>query len=280
MTNRNESPFTSRMGLGTWYMGSSQSERATEVAALRAGIEAGITVIDTAEMYANGGAEEVTGEAIAGEVIAGQREKLFLVTKVLPSNASRSGTIAACERSLRRLGTEYVDLYLLHWQGSHPLEETIDAFETLVERGLIRQWGVSNFDLDAMQEVTQKRGGQGCVVNQIYYSLGERGPEFDLIPWQNKNDIATMAYCPLDQGQLAADSRLHPLADKHNATCAQIALAWLMSRPNVLPIPKSASVDRTLENARSRDILLDAEDLATLEQLFPPPNRKSYLKIV
>lgn len=264
-----------RMGLGTWYMGSNRAERAKEVAALCAGIDAGIRLIDTAEMYANGGAEEVTGEAIAG-----QRDQIYLVTKVLPSNASRSGTIGACERSLRRLGTEYVDLYLLHWQGSHPLEETIDAFETLRDRGLIRAWGVSNFDAGDMQEIYGLPGGDACQVNQVYYSLSARSIEFDLLPWQQARNIATMAYCPLDQGQLATNPHLQPLADKHNATCAQIALAWIMQQPLVLPIPKSASIERTIENANARQIVLDADDLKTLDDLFPPPTRKTHLKIV
>lgn len=268
--------MNARMGLGTWYMGSNRAERANEVAALRAGIDAGVRVIDTAEMYASGGAEEVTGEAIAG-----QRDKLYLVTKVLPSNASRAGTIKACEQSLRRMATDYADLYLLHWQGSHPLAETIDAFETLRERGLIRAWGVSNFDANDMRDLFGNvTSGEACVANQVYYSLGARGIEYDLLPLQAERNIATMAYCPLDQGQLATNASLQPLADKHNATCAQIALAWLMHQPHVLPIPKSASVERTIENANAREIVLDAEDLQTLDELFPPPSRKSHLKIV
>ena len=285
MNQRNERLLAQRLGLGTWYMGTHATERASEVAALRAGIEMGITVVDTAEMYANGGAEEVTGEAIAG-----QREQIYLVSKALPSNASRKGTISACERSLRRLKTEYLDLYLLHWQGSHPLAETVEAFEALRTRGLIREWGVSNFDLSDLQEVVnlEENGvpvGENCVVNQVYYSLGARGIEFDLLPWQRKNNIATMAYCPLDQGRLATDTRLQSIADKHRigetrATCAQIALAWLMTRSDVLPIPKSASVARTIENVQARELVLDADDLALLDQLFPPPTRKIHLEMV
>jgi len=274
MNQRNNSLLKSRIGLGTWHMGSSQAERANEISALRAGLEMGITVIDTAEMYASGGAEEVTGEAIMGI-----RDQVYLVSKVLPHNASLTGTIAACEDSLHRLQTDYLDLYLLHWSGSYPLEETIAAFETLSQRGLIRQWGVSNFDLADMEEVMALDNGQNCTVNQVYYSLGARGVEFDLLPWQAENDIATMAYCPLDEGRLAHDACLQPLANKHNATPAQIALAWLMIRPDVIPIPKSSSVTRTQENVLARDIILDSEDLALLDTLFPPPTRKMPLKV-
>ena len=274
MNQRNNSLLQSRIGLGTWHMGSSQAERANEVAALRAGIEMGVTVIDTAEMYANGGAEEVAGEAIVG-----LRDQIYLVSKVLPHNASRAGTIAACEDSLYRLKTDYLDLYLLHWPGSYPLEETADAFEALYQRGLIRQWGVSNFDPADMVEIIHLEPSKNCAVNQVYYSLGARGIEFDLLPWQTEHDIATMAYCPLDQGRLAHDARLQPLADKHNATLAQIALAWLMIRPDVIPIPKSSSVDRTQENVLARDIVLDNEDLETLDSLFPPPTQRVPLKV-
>ncbi|MGB0389098.1 MAG: aldo/keto reductase [Ardenticatenaceae bacterium] len=274
MSKRNNDLLKPRMGLGTWQMGSSRANRANEVAALRAGIEMGVTVIDTAEMYASGGAEEVTGEAIAGV-----RDDIFLVTKVLPYNASRSGTIAACERSLKRLKVDYIDLYLLHWQGSHPLEETIEAFEMLRERGVIKQWGVSNFDTEDMEDVWAQNGGRNCGVNQVYYSLGARGVEYDLLPWQKAHDVATMAYCPLDQGELARDKRLQPIADKHHATKAQIALAWLMIRAEVIPIPKSAKVARVIENVNARDITLDAQDLRSLDHLFRPPTRKIPLKM-
>lgn len=273
MTNRNEQLLKPRMGLGTWQMGFSPANRAAEIAALQAGIELGVTVIDTAEMYASGNAEEVTGEAIAG-----LRAAVFLVTKVLPSNASLSGTMAACERSLRRLKTDYIDLYLLHWQSAYPLAETIEAFETLVQRGLIRQWGVSNFDTDEMQALGDMPNGANCAVNQVYYSLGARGVEYDLLPWQTAHEVATMAYCPLDEGRLLQDSRLQPLADKHNATIAQIALAYLMLRPDVIPIPKSAKVARVIENANARQIVLDADDQQALDALFPPPTQKMPLK--
>lgn len=273
MTNRNRQLLKPRLGLGTWQMGFSPANRADEVAALRAGIEMGVTVIDTAEMYASGKAEEVTGAAIAG-----LRDAVFLVTKVLPTNASHSGTIAACERSLRRLGTDHIDLYLLHWQSAYPLMETVEAFETLVQRGLIRQWGVSNFDTDEMEALWQLESGANCAVNQVYYSLGSRGVEYDLLPWQAAHDVATMAYCPLDEGSLVRDGRLQPLADKHSATIAQIALAYLMLRPDVIPIPKSAKVARVVENANARNIVLDAADKQALDALFPPPTGKVPLK--
>ncbi len=273
MTQRNQQLLQSRLGLGTWQMGFKADNRANEVAAIRAAIEMGITVIDTAEMYASGAAEEVTGEAING-----LRDNIFLVTKVLPANATESGTIEACERSLKRLGTEVIDLYLLHWPGSHPVQGTINAFETLRERGLIKQWGVSNFDTDGMAEIQTLTGGTYCTVNQVYYSLGARGVEFDLLPWQAKQDMATMAYCPLDQGRIVNDGRLQPIANKHNATIAQIALAYLMLRPEVIPIPKTDKVARVKENAAARDITFDADDLQQLDALFPPPTKKVPLK--
>lgn len=229
MSKRNNDLLKSRIGLGTWQMGSSKANRAQEVAALRAGIEMGVTVIDTAEMYASGGAEEVTGEAIKG-----LRDDILLVTKILPYNASFPGTIAACEGSLKRLNVDYIDLYLLHWPGSHSLRETIEAFEALHHRGLIKQWGVSNFDTEDMEEVWRTQTDLYCAVNQVYYSLNARGIEYDLLPWQETHEVATMAYCPLDQGVLANDKRLQPIADKHNATMAQIALASLMIRPDVI----------------------------------------------
>ena len=273
MFNRNQKILSPRLGLGTWQMGSSPSNRANEIAALQAGIEMGVTVIDTAKMYASGGAEEVTGEAIAD-----RRDHLFIVTKVLPSNASFDSTIAACERSLKRLNIDVIDLYLLHWPGTHPINNTIDAFEQLRERGLINQWGVSNFDVDALEAVWQHPAGNQCAVNQVYYSLGARGIEYDLLPWQKEKDVATMAYCPLDQGRLATASGLQLIANKHDATIAQIALAYLMTQPEVIPIPKSAKVSRVIENVNARNINLDAEDLKMLDDLYPPPTNKTPLK--
>ena len=265
--SRNETMLTSQIGLGTWKMGFNPSQKAQEVAALRAGLEMGVTVVDTAEMYANGGAEIVTGEAIKG-----MRDQVYLVTKVLPSNASYDGIIKACEARLKRMGTDYADLYLLHWGTSHPLQGVVDAFETLVERGLIKQWGVSNFDPADMQSLYSLNNGSNCAVNQVYYSMNERGIEFDLLPWQADNDVATMAYCPLDQGKLINDERLRPIADKHGNTIAQVALAWIMTRPGVIPIPKSSSIERTQDNVNARDIKLDAEDLTLIDDIFPAPD--------
>ena len=210
MTLRNQTMLASKIGLGTWNMGFDKSAEAQEVAALKTGIEMGVTVIDTAEMYASGRAERVTAEAIKGV-----RDRLYLVTKVLPSNASYDGTINACEQSLKRLGTDVIDLYLLHWGTSHPLQGVVDAFETLVERGMIKQWGVSNFDPADMQRLTSLNGGANCAVNQVYFSMSQRGIEYDLLPWQAEQDVATMAYCPLDQGRLVNEAGLRPIADKH-----------------------------------------------------------------
>lgn len=273
MIQPNHPLLSPRMGLGTWQMGNSSNNRAQEVAALRRGIEMGITMIDTAEMYASGGAEEVTGEAVAG-----QRDNIYIVTKVMPSNASRRGTIDACEQSLKRLNTDYIDLYLLHWKSAHPLHETVEAFEALRQRGLIKDWGVSNFDTDDMQKLWRLENGAHCIANQVYYSLGARGIEFDLLPWQEEHGVGTMAYCPLDQGRIVNDECLQPIADKHNATRAQIALAYLMRDSMVVPIPKSSKPERVVENANARNIELDGADMETLNQLFPPPSHKVPLK--
>lgn len=273
MNERNVQLLKPRLGLGTWRYGFEADSRQKEIAAVQAAVDLGVTVIDTAEMYASGGAEDVVGEAI--ESI---RDKVYLVTKVTPSNASYEGTIAACERSLRRLRTDFIDLYLLHWIGSHPWSETIAAFENLRERGLIGEWGVSNFDADDMAELWTRENGANCAANQVYYSLGVRGVEFDLLPWQKQNGVATMAYCPLDQGRLVSDERVRPIADKHNVTIAQVALAWMMLQPEVIPIPKSSSVARVTENAAARDIVLDAEDIALLDGIFPAPTGKTPLK--
>ncbi|MEM9773479.1 MAG: aldo/keto reductase [Chloroflexota bacterium] len=269
----NEELLKGRIGLGTWAMGFKPEEKQQEVNALRAGIEAGANVVDTAEMYADGAAEEVTAEAIKG-----YRDDLYIVTKVLPSNASYDGTIAACEQSLKRLEIDVIDLYLLHWKGSHPIQGTVDAFDQLKARGLIKDWGVSNFDREDMQRLFALNSGSACSANQVYYSLGERGIEYDLLPWQKDNGVATMAYCPLDQGRLVHDERIRPIADKYNVTVAQIALAWLATWPEVVPIPKSSSIERTLQNVAARDVQLDAEDLELLDQLYPPPDRPMPLK--
>src|SRR4051812_45913664 len=211
------------LGQGTWTMGDSSGRRKEEVAALRLGVDLGMTLIDTAEMYASGGAEEVVGEAIAG-----RRDEVFIVSKVMPGNASRRGTIAACEKSLKRLKIEAIDLYLLHWPANVPITETVDAFTTLKRAGKIRHWGVSNFDVDEMEELIDVPGGDAVTTNQIMYNLRRRGIEFDLIPWCRQRHIPIMAYSPLDQGRLLRSREIEQIAAKHKATSAQVALAWCL----------------------------------------------------
>jgi diketogulonate reductase-like aldo/keto reductase len=253
-------------------MGESAANRKAEVAALKAGIDLGLTVIDTAEMYANGGAEVVTAEAIAG-----QRAKVFVVSKVLPSNASSRGTVAACEQSLKRLKTDVIDLYLLHWRGSFPLAETVKGFAKLKADGKIRHWGVSNFDVDDLEELARLDGGKACAANQVQYALKPRGPEFDLLPWQQKRSMPLMAYCPLGQGALVDHPALAPLARKHGVTPAAIAIAFLLAKPGVMPIPKTGRVERVHELAKAPAVTLDSADHTALDQAFPPPKRKTPL---
>jgi diketogulonate reductase-like aldo/keto reductase len=260
------------IGQGTWHMGENPAERQNEVAALRLGIELGMTLIDTAEMYGEGGAEEVVGEAIRN-----RRERVFLVSKVYPHNASRSGVPEACERSLRRLGTECIDLHLLHWRGQYPLAETVDAFEQLKEQGKIRRWGVSNFDLDDMHELDSP----ACATNQVLYNPAERGIEYDLLPWCQAQGMPVMAYCPLGQG---GDLLHHPVvisvARRHGAQPAQIALAWALRQPGLLVIPKSSTPAHLRSNASAADLELTAEDLHLLDEAFPPPTRRQALQMV
>ncbi len=263
------------LGQGTWKMGEDSRRRAGEVNALKLGLDLGMTLIDTAEMYASGGAEEVVAEAITG-----RRDELFLVSKVLPSNASRSGVPAACEKSLKRLRTDRIDLYLLHWPGSVPLAETVDAFEALKKAGKIRHWGVSNFDTDEMEELTGLRSGGNVQTNQVLYNLSRRGPEFDLAPWSRQRGIPLMAYSPVEQGALARNARLETIATRHNATAAQIALAWVMAQPGVIAIPKASSQEHVRQNVAALDIKLTSEDLAELDRAFPPPTRKRDLEMI
>lgn len=263
------------LGQGTWKMGEDSRRRAGEVNALKLGLDLGMTLIDTAEMYASGGAEEVVAEAIAG-----RRDELFLVSKVLPSNASRTGVARACENSLKRLRTDRIDLYLLHWPGSVPLGETVEAFEALKKAGKIRHWGVSNFDTDEMEELTGLSSGDHVQTNQVLYNLSRRGPEFDLAPWSRQRGIPLMAYSPVEQGALARNSRLETIAARHNATAAQIALAWVMAQPGVIAIPKASSQEHVRQNFAALDIELTAEDLAELDRAFPPPTRKRGLEMI
>ena len=261
------------LGLGTWHMGERKADRAREVAALQAGIDLGLTVIDTAEMYGDGGAEEVVAEAIAHTP-----GKVFLVSKVLPHNASRKGAIEACEQSLRRLKTDRIDLYLLHWRGSYALAETVAAFECLKADGKIVEWGVSNFDVDDMAEL--KRLSDHCAANQVLYHLGSRGIEWQLLPDCQRAEIPIMAYCPLGQGDLISHPAIVHLARKHAAPPAAIAIAFLLATPGVLAIPKSSHAERVREFAKARDVRLDAEDLAFLDREFPKPKRKTALAMV
>lgn len=254
------------LGLGTWYMGDRRSDRAREVAALRAGLDLGLSLIDTAEMYAEGGAEDVVGEAVAG-----RRDEVFIVSKVYPHNASRSGVPAACERSLRRLGTDRIDLYLLHWRGSVPLAETVAAFERLKREGKIRHWGVSNLDSDDMRELAAVPDGDKCVADQVLYHMGERGIEWHLLPALQRAGVATMAYSPLGQGEILDAPVLGEIAERHGVTPAAVALAWVLRQPGVIAIPKSADVARTRANARATELALDAADLAAIDRAFPPP---------
>ncbi|MBS1188035.1 MAG: yvgN [Burkholderiaceae bacterium] len=262
------------LGQGTWFMGESRFERKAELAALRHGISLGLTLIDTAEMYGNGGAEEVVGEAIAGL----PRESLFIVSKVLPTNASRNGTIAACERSLKRMKTDYLDLYLLHWRGSHPLSETFAALQALKDAGKIRAFGVSNFDTPDMVQAAKVDGGGNCL-NQVLYNLGSRGIEWDLLPWQRERNIATMAYSPLHQTQLLRKPAMQKIARELSITPAQLALSWLLHQ-GVIPIPKSSDPERVAENRNAWDIVLPAEVLKRLDEAFPPPSHKMPLDIL
>jgi diketogulonate reductase-like aldo/keto reductase len=271
------------LGLGTWRMGEVASRRAAEVAAVREAIAMGWRLIDTAEMYGEGGAETVLGQALAESLRANEvrRDELFIVSKVYPHNASRRGTPEACARSLQRLGLDAIDLYLLHWRGSHPLAETVDAMQSLVASGRIARWGVSNFDTDDMQELAPLvRGGPPCAANQVYLSLGERGPEFDLLPWLRERGMPLMAYSPIDQGALAGDKGLAELAARLNVSAAQLALAAVIARPGVAAIPKAVRSAHLRENLAAADLVLDAEVLAEIDRLHPPPRRKGPLTMI
>ena len=270
------------LGLGSWHTGESPRSRAAEVKAVRLAIELGLRLFDTAEMYGEGGAEDLLGQALAEALRAGdvRREELTIVSKVYPHNASLKGLPQACERSLRRLGLERLDLYLLHWPGSHPLRDTVAAFEALLARGRIAHWGVSNFDLDDMKALWRVPGGPACAVNQVYYSLSQRGIEFDLVPWQRERGLPFMAYCPIDQGALALEPGLQPIARRLGATPAQLALAWLLQRGDVVAIPKAVREPHLRENAAAVDITLDAAALAEFDALFPPPQGRQPLAIL
>lgn len=264
-----------RFGLGTWRMGENARKRADEVAALRHGIAAGVTLIDTAEMYGDGEAERIVADAVGNK-----RDDLFIVTKVLPSNSSRRGTIAACERSLKRLNTDRIDLYLLHWRGSPPLSETIQAFEELKDAGKIRDWGVSNFGIDEMEELAATPGGNGCVTNQVLYNLTRRGIEFDLVPWCRRHQMPIMAYSPIEQGRMLGHAALRDVAQRRQATTAQVALAWLLHREGIIVIPKATALAHVDEDIGALDLTLTADDLAALDRAFPPPRKATSLDML
>lgn len=263
------------LGLGTWKMGESARFRQQEVAALRHGLELGLTLIDTAEMYGQGGAETVIAEAIAH-----RRSEAFLVSKVYPHNATRQGAIAACERSLKRLQTDYLDLYLLHWRGSVPLSETLEAFEALQQAGKIRGFGVSNFDVKDMEQATALPGGEAIATNQVLYNLMRRGIEWDLLPWCRQRQIPVMAYSPVEQGRLLKHRPLLALAQEKGVSAAQLAIAWLLHQDNVIVIPKAGSPAHVEENRAALDLQLSPADLAALDAAFPPPAQAAALEML
>ena len=264
-----------QLGQGTWHMGESGRARKDEVTALKLGLDLGMTLIDTAEMYGNGGAEEVVAEAVAG-----RRDECFIVSKVLAENSTRAGTIAACERSLKRLKTDRIDLYLLHWRGRPELAETVSGFEALLASGAIRAWGVSNFDIDDMEELVALQGGAACASNQVLYNLRRRGIEAGVLPWCRERGMPIMAYSPIEQGRLLRDRALTGVAIRHRATPAQIALAWVLRHTDMMVIPKATTLEHVRENRAALDIALTEQDLAELNRAFPPPKGRRPLELL
>ena len=259
------------LGLGTWMTGERRSEAAAELAALKLGLDLGFDLIDTAEMYGNGGAETIVAQAIAR-----RRDKIFLVSKVLPQNASRAGTVKACEASLKRLATDRLDLYLLHWAGSHPLDDTIEGFEQLKRAGKILRWGVSNFDLAEMEPL----GATAVASNQVLYNLARRGIEFDLLPWCRARGIPVMAYSPIEQGRILHNKTLVALAKERGCSAAQIALAWLLRQEGVVTIPKATNPAHVRENRAALEMSLSAAECAALDKAFPPPRKPAPLAML
>ena len=264
-----------RLGVGTWHMGERSGSRAAEVEALRLALDLGMNLIDTAEMYGAGGAESVVGEAIRG-----WRESVFVVTKFYPHHASRRKLIAACDGSLAQLGGETIDLYLLHWRGTVPLEETVSTLEELVRIGKIQRWGVSNFDVADMEELFAVPGGDQCAANQVLYNLAHRGIEFDLLPWCAGRRIPIMAYSPLDEGRLARHPALVAVAERLHVEAAQVALAWLLRKDNVMSIPKAANIRHIRSDRAAADVMLDKAALEEIDRAFPPPRRKRPLDMI
>ncbi|ACM26972.1 aldo/keto reductase [Agrobacterium sp. SHOUNA12C] len=263
------------LGQGTWNMGENTARAKDEIASLKTGLDLGMTLLDTAEMYANGGSEEIVGRAIEG-----RRDEVFLVSKVYPHNASRKGTIEACERSLKRMNTDRIDLYLLHWRGEYPLAETVAAFESLKATGKIGAWGVSNFDVDDMEELFAVPDGGNVAANQVLYNLVRRGVEYDVLPWCQERNIPIMAYSPIEQGRLLHHPDLIHIAKTYQATPAQVALAFLLERDGVIAIPKSSNTQRVAENRDAVSLDISDEDWATLDAAFPPPSRKKPLEML
>ncbi|WP_404413566.1 aldo/keto reductase [Brevundimonas vesicularis] len=262
------------MGQGTWKMGERAERRSDEIAALRAGVELGMTLVDTAEMYGDGAAEVLICEALGD-----RRDELFLVSKAYPQNASRSRLTGACEASLKRLGTDRLDLYLLHWRGSVPLAETVEAMKALKSAGKIRHWGVSNLDTNDMDQLVAA-GGDGCVTDQILYNLVRRGPELDLLPWLAQHKVPVMAYSPVEQGRLTSHPALDKVAAQVGATPAQVALAWTLRHDGLIAIPKASSIAHVRENRAAADIVLSDADLATLDAAFPRPASRRPLEML
>ena len=263
------------LGQGTWGMGEHAENQKDEIDALRFGLDAGMWLIDTAEMYGDGAAEELVGKAIAG-----RRSEAFLTTKVYPHNATRAGAIAACERSLRRLACDHIDLYLLHWRGQVPLEDTLEAFEQLVRAGKIRYWGVSNFDVADMEELAGLPRGAAVATNQVLYNLTRRGIEYDLLPWCAQRNIAVMAYSPLEQSRLLDAPALAGIAAQHAATPAQVALAWVLRNDRMIAIPKAGTPAHVRQNRAALDIALTPDDLAALDRAFRAPTKKRSLEMI
>ncbi|MDN7557420.1 aldo/keto reductase [Burkholderia orbicola] len=264
-----------KLGLGTWEMGERPARRADEIAALREGIELGMTLVDTAEMYGDGATEELVGDALAG-----LRDDVFLVSKVYPHHASRRGVVAACDASLKRLRTDRLDLYLLHWRGSVPLAETVEGFDALQRAGKIRHWGVSNFDTADMAELVDEAGGGACATNQILYNIARRGPEFDLLPWLADHRIPAMAYSPVDHGRLPKRSPLDEIARLRGVSVMRVALAWVLAQPGVFAIPKASRIEHVRDNRAALDVVFSDDERAQLDAYFRPPRSKRALEIL